>query len=223
MWTDWHPGPVVLTWHEILAFVGLCLILAAAPGANLAVVLRCASLGGQRAAVGASIGLTLGKIFWAIASLLGLAALLAASATAYQTLRLAGAAYLVWLGVQTLLSARRRSIEVTQAAAAEPREALSLKGGLRRGLLGDLLNPKVGLFYTTVFPQFIGPGDAAVTVATVLLMAHATVLMTWYPGVSYLMSRAGKALKSPQLAKILDRVMGSILIAMGIRLAAASR
>ncbi len=210
-----------LGWQELLAFVGLCLVLAATPGANLAVVLRCASLGGQRAAVGASLGLTLGKVFWAIVSLAGLAALLAASATAYQTLRLAGAVYLVWLGIQALLSARRHSSPAV--LDAEPRETMSLSGGLQRGLLGDLLNPKVGLFYTTIFPQFIGPGDSVVPVATVLLVAHAAVLMTWYPGVTYLLSQAGRALKRPQLAKLLHRVMGSILIAMGVRLAVASR
>jgi threonine/homoserine/homoserine lactone efflux protein len=214
---------VNLAWHELLAFLGLCLILAATPGANLAVVLRCASLGGQRAAVGASVGLTLGKIFWAIASLVGLAALLAASATAYQALRLAGAVYLVWLGVQALLSARRRSSEAAQDGTAEPREILSFRGGLRRGLIGDLLNPKVGLFYTTVFPQFIGPGDAVAPMAAVLVAGHALVLLTWYPGVTYLVSRAGRVLKRPHLAKLLDRVMGTILIAMGVRLAAASR
>jgi threonine/homoserine/homoserine lactone efflux protein len=213
---------VNLAWHELLAFLGLCLVLAATPGANLAVVLRCASLGGQRAAVGASVGLTLGKIFWAIASLVGLAALLAASATAYQALRLAGAVYLVWLGVQALLSARRRSSEAAQDGA-EPREILSFRGGLRRGLIGDLLNPKVGLFYTTVFPQFIGPGDAVAPMAAVLVAGHALVLLTWYPGVTYLVSRAGRVLKRPHLAKLLDRVMGTILIAMGVRLAAASR
>ena len=212
-----------ISWHELMAFAGLCLIVAATPGANLAVVLRCASLGGQRAAVGATIGLTLGKLVWAVASLLGLAALLAASATAYQALRLAGAAYLVWLGIQALLSARRRSIETAPTVADPSRVALSLPGGLRRGLVGDLLNPKVGLFYTTVFPQFIDRGTAVAPVAIALLATHAVVLMTWYPAVSYGLARAGRALKRPQLAKVMDRVMGSILIAMGVRLAATAR
>lgn len=212
---------VPLSWDELLAFLGLCLVLAATPGANLAVVLRCASLGGQRAAVAATAGLTLGKAFWALASLLGLAALLAASTAAYSIVRLAGAAYLVWLGVQALRQRRPGSGQPDGADGSRP--ALSARAGFRRGLIGDLLNPKVGLFYTTVFPQFIQPGDAVVTAALVLLTAHAAVLVTWYPSVSFALARAGRALSSPRLAALLDRVMGSMLIALGVRLAVTAR
>ncbi len=194
------------------------------PGANLAVVLRCASQGGQRAAVGATIGLTVGKVLWAIASLVGLAALLAASATAYQMLKLAGAAYLVHLGIQSLLSARCRAAEAgRESAEADARERLTPAGGLRRGLIGDLLNPKVGLFYTTVFPQFIEPGAAVAPAALVLLVTHAVVLLTWYPGVAYLISRLGRAFHRPYLTRGLERVTGTVLIALGARVAVAAR
>lgn len=206
---------VALTWGELAVFVGLCLVLAATPGANLAVVLRCAALGGQRAAVGASAGLTVGKALWAAASLVGLAALLATSATAYTVVKLLGAAYLVWLGLQALWSARR----VAQDAAVATGPPLTAWGGFRRGLLGDVLNPKVGLFYTTVFPQFIDPGDPVLLPASVLLAAHAVVLLTWYPAVSWLLARAGRALRRPALTRALSRVMGGVLVALGVRLA----
>jgi threonine/homoserine/homoserine lactone efflux protein len=90
-------------------------------------------------------------------------------------------------------------------------------------LIGDVLNPKVGLFYTTIFPQFIEPGASVAPVAAALLLTHAVVLLIWYPGVAYTLSRAGRALKRPQLAKALDRVTGAVLVAMGVRLAIASR
>jgi threonine/homoserine/homoserine lactone efflux protein len=205
---------VVLTWGELAAFMGLCLVLAATPGANLAVVLRCAALGGQRAAVGASVGLTMGKAFWAAASLVGLAALLAASATAYNAVKLLGAAYLVWLGLQALWSTRRAT--TGKLVVGPPLTAL---GGFRRGLLGDMLNPKVGLFYTTVFPQFIEPADPLVPAALALLAAHAVVLLTWYPGVSWLLARAGQALRRPALTRALSRITGGVLIGLGVRLA----
>ncbi|MGC9538877.1 LysE family translocator [Streptomyces sp. UG1] len=205
-----------LTWAQLGSFVALCLVLAATPGANLTVVLGCARQGGQRAAVAATVGLTLGKVFWAAGSVLGLATLLATSRVAYDTLRLAGAAYLIWLGVQALRSARRRSAGQRPDGVAPK---LSAFGGFRRGLIGDLLNPKVGIFYTTVFPQFIGPDDAVVPAAAALLAAHTVVLMTWYPGMSYLLTRVGRRLARPALSTVLDRLMGSVLIGLGIRLA----
>ncbi|GEC10424.1 threonine transporter RhtB [Streptomyces spinoverrucosus] len=205
-----------LSWAQLGSFVVLCLVLAATPGANLTVVLGCARQGGQRAAIAATVGLTLGKVFWAAGSVLGLATLLATSRVAYDVLRLAGAAYLIWLGVQALRSARRRP-------AVQPPDGLmpelSALGGFRRGLIGDLLNPKVGIFYTTVFPQFIGPDDAVVPAAAALLAAHTAVLMTWYPGMSYLLTRVGRRLARPGLSAVLDGVMGSALIGLGIRLA----
>lgn len=208
---------MALTWGELATFVGLCLVLAATPGANLAVVLRCAALGGQRAAVGASAGLTVGKAFWAAASLVGLAALLAASATAYTVVKLLGAAYLVWLGVQAMWSTRRAA-DGAPVVTGPPLTAL---GGFRRGLLGDVLNPKVGLFYTTVFPQFIEPGDPVVPAALVLLATHAAVLLTWYPGVSWVLARAGRALRRPALTRAFTRIMGGVLVTLGVRLALA--
>ncbi|WP_432093356.1 LysE family translocator [Streptomyces sp. bgisy100] len=207
-----------LSWTELGSFTALCLVLAATPGANLTVVLRCARQGGQRAAVAAAAGLTLGKVCWATASVLGLAALLAASPTAYATLRLAGAAYLIWLGVQALLPARHRARD-GRADGGGGTTVLSAPSGFRRGLTGDLLNPKVGIFYTTVFPQFIGPNDAVAPAAAVLLTAHTAVLMTWYPGISHLLIRMSRKLQNPRLPAVLDRIMGTVLIALGIRLA----
>ncbi|MFE0200821.1 LysE family translocator [[Kitasatospora] papulosa] len=204
-----------LSWAEMGSFVVLCLLLAATPGVNLTVVLRCARQGGQRAAIAATIGLTLGKVFWAVGSILGLAALLATSRVAYDVLRLAGAAYLIWQGVQALRSIRRVVLHPCDGVVPE----LSAFGGFRRGVIGDLLNPKVGIFYTTAFPQFIGPDDAVVPAATALLVVHAAVLMTWYPGMSYLLSRAGRRLRRPGLSAVLDGVMGCALISLGIRLA----
>jgi threonine/homoserine/homoserine lactone efflux protein len=209
--------------------MGLCFVLAATPGANLAVVLRCAGLGGQRAAVGATAGLVVGKVFWAVLSLLGLAALLAASATAYQVARLLGAAYLVWLGVQALRSARRHTGSpgdshngASSGSGGSSARGLSAAGGFRRGVLGDVLNPKVGLFYTTVFPQFLGPGDPLLATAAMLLVAHAVVLLLWYPSVSAFVLRAGRAV-GPQVKALLERMVGVVLIALGVRLAATAR
>lgn len=207
-----------MTVEELFAFAALCLVLAATPGANLAVVLRCASLGGQRAAVTSTVGLTVGKAFWAAASLAGLAAVLATSAAAYNTVRLLGAAYLMWLGVQAIWTSShdRQRVE-------GPRTVLTPWGGFRRGLVGDLLNPKVGLFYTTVFPQFIGPGDPIIRTALTLLVVHALVLLTWYPSVAYGAGRIGRTARWQGLRLWSERAMGVVLVALGVRLAIERR
>lgn len=208
---------------ELAAFTGLCVVLAATPGANLAVVLRCAASGGQRAAVGASLGLTVGKVLWAFASLVGLAALFATSAQAYQLLRLVGAGYLIWLGVQAIRHAGRGDAQSdTGPGTGARRWAVTGAGAFRRGLVGDLLNPKVGIFYTTVFPQFIGPGDAVVPAALLLLAVHATILMLWYPGVTYLLARVGR-LVHRRVTAWAERTMGVALVLLGVRLAAEAR
>jgi threonine/homoserine/homoserine lactone efflux protein len=208
-----------ISWAQMASFVALCLVLAATPGANLAVVLRCARQGGQRAATAATVGLTMGKVTWAAASVLGLAALLATSPRAYAVFALAGAAYLIWLGVHSVWSIRRRAVN---QRPDDLERKLSVVGGFRRGLVGDLLNPKVGIFYLTVFPQFIGHGDAVVPAAVVLVLAHAAVLLTWYPGMSYLLTRVGRKLRRPTLSVVLDGIMGSVLVAFGVRLALVS-
>jgi threonine/homoserine/homoserine lactone efflux protein len=109
----------------------------------------------------------------------------------------------------------REALGPAPAGGLEPE--LSARGGFRRGLIGDLLNSEVGIFYTTMFPQFIGPDDAVVPAAAALLAAHTAVLMTWYPGMSHLLTRVGRRLASPGLSAVLDGVMGSALIGLGNR------
>lgn len=173
---------------DILSFVALCIGLALVPGPNLAVVLRSAARGGQRAAWASAAGLTSSKAMWAAASLIGFAQLLSSSAEIYSTLRLPGGLYLIYLGISTFRTNRRspREAEAGAVAAGEP----SVWRAARAGALTDVLNPKVGAFYLAVFPQFIRPGDHVVASASVLLLAHAVVLMTYYPLVAALSLRA---------------------------------
>src|SRR3954451_25406500 len=108
----------------------------------MAMVARSVFLGGRRAAFGTTLGIAAGCMGWAIASAAGVAAVLAASETAYDALRLAGAAYLVWLGVQSLLAARRGQDSDPIATAARP-----ARSPFRQGLVTNLFNPKIALFY----------------------------------------------------------------------------
>jgi threonine/homoserine/homoserine lactone efflux protein len=202
---------------HLLAFAGLCVVLAATPGTNLAVVLRCAVGGGQRAAVAATAGLADGKVVWAVWSVAGLATLVTTWAVGCQVARLIGAAYLTWLGIQALRAARSRHAPSPEAAPS-PDEVMSARGAFRRGFLGDVLNPKVGIFYATVFPQFIGPGDDIALSAAALLGAHALVLMTWYPGVAFALGRVGRVV-SRRVKALAEGALGAALVLFGVRMA----
>jgi threonine/homoserine/homoserine lactone efflux protein len=143
--------------HEPFVFLGVIALLTITPGADMAMVSRSVFMGGRRDAFATTLGISAGCLIWALASAAGIAAVLAASETAYDTLGLVGAAYLVWLGVQSLLAARRgyHGGETVQGAAHRG------PSPFRQGLLTNLFNPKIALFYTTFLPQFIGPGDPA--------------------------------------------------------------
>lgn len=167
---------------RLLTFVGLAALLTITPGADTAVVTKVALEQGRRAALRTTAGIITGLMLWATASAAGLAAILTASATAFTVIKLAGAAYLLWLGIQSLWPRRRQ--EVAAAAAPMPvgdaHGAGDSGGGrspFRRGLLSNVLNPKVGIFYTTFLPQFIAPGEPVF--ATSLLLAAIHGAMGW--------------------------------------------
>jgi threonine/homoserine/homoserine lactone efflux protein len=209
----------MLTGGELTTFLALCVVLALVPGPNLAIVLRNTARGGQPAAWATAAGLTASKAVWAIGSLVGLASILNASATAWSTLRLLGAAYLLYLGVSTLL-AQRKGLTAGTTSGGAPQ--ISLAASARSGAFSDLLNPKVGAFYLAVFPQFIGPGDPVMLTGAALLLVHAVVLMSYYPLV------AAGSLRTARLAgagwqRILETGLGAALIGAGAILAADAR
>jgi threonine/homoserine/homoserine lactone efflux protein len=119
-------------------------------------------------------------------------------------------------------SARRHSADTggSDEHADSGRRLLSTVGAFRRGLVGDVLNPKVGLFYTTVFPQFVRADDPLLPTAVLLLAVHAVILLLWYPTVSTVVLRAGRLI-GPRAKTLLERAMGAVLIGLGVRLAVA--
>ncbi len=142
--------------------------------------------------------------------------MLAASETAYDTLRLVGAAYLVWLGVQSLLAARRGYY------ASEPLGAAGRSGPspFRQGLLTNLFNPKIALFYTTFLPQFIGPGDPVLLLSLAMASVHILLGLAWLSAYAWLLDRAVEAFKGSRVRRALDAFTGAVLVALGIRVAA---
>ena len=202
--------------REPLVFLGVITLLTITPGADMAMVARSVFMGGRRAAFATTLGISAGCVIWALASAAGIAAVLAASETAYDTLRLVGAAYLVWLGVQSLLAAKRGYY------ASEPLGAAGRSGPspFRQGLLTNLFNPKIALFYTTFLPQFIGPGDPVLLLSLAMASVHILVGLAWLSAYAWLLDRAVEAFRGSRVRRALDALTGAVLVALGFRVAA---
>lgn len=206
---------------RLLAFIGLAALLTITPGADMAVVTKVALEQNRRAALRTTVGIITGLMLWATASAVGLAAILTASATTFTVIKFAGAAYLLWLGVQSLWP--KRGQQQTLAPAGGDAGDQPTRSPFRRGLLTNLLNPKVGIFYTTFLPQFIAPGEPVFAKSLLLAAIHASMGLVWMSGYAFLVTKAGDVLRSPSVKRILDRVTGIVLIAFGVRLAVERR
>jgi threonine/homoserine/homoserine lactone efflux protein len=188
----------------ILTFTLVALVLTVTPGADTALVLRSSVAGGRQAGVRCTLGICLGTMTWAAASALGVAALVEQSRLAYDLLRYAGAGYLVWLGVQALRS------RPTGAAGAPPLRPF------RSGLLTNLLNPKIGVFYATLLPQFLRPGDPVLATSLLLAGIHALLGLVWLSLLATAAGRAAALLSRDRWRQRLERVTGVALLGFGV-------
>jgi threonine/homoserine/homoserine lactone efflux protein len=202
-----------MSWSTVLAWSGLAALLTITPGVDMALVARSALAQGRRAALWTTGGIVSGLLVWAAASAVGVAALLAASATAYDALRLAGAAYLVWLGVRSIAHAGAPP----PPAAAEPRGGRS---AYATGLVSNLANPKIVVFYSTVLPSFVPEGSSVLGWSLLLAAIHAGMGLVWLSAYAWALHRARAVLERPRVRRTLDRATGAVLVALGLRLAA---
>jgi threonine/homoserine/homoserine lactone efflux protein len=201
---------------RLIAFVGVAALLTVAPGPDMALVLRNALRGGRPAVVPTAAGIATGCVVWGAASSLGVAALLAASAQLYQALKLAGAAYLVFLGLLALKAAIRGP-----AAEAGPSDPTRTRAGAyRQGLLTNLLNPKVGVFYATFLPQFIEPGQPVFATSVALACIHAGMGLVWLTIYGYGASRLADVISRGRIRQAIEVATGTVLVVFGLKLAA---
>jgi RhtB (resistance to homoserine/threonine) family protein len=199
---------------DLLPFLALSVLLILIPGPDTAVVTKNAIVGGRRAGVLASVGVAIGLATWTVAAALGIAALLRASAPAFLALKLVGAVYLVWIGVQMLRA--RANAGDPAGRAGRPRTAAR---SLRQGLLSDLGNPKIAVFFTSFLPQFVHGGGSAFVPLLVLGAIFAALTLLWLVCYAALIGRASALMRRPAVRRALDRVTGVVLIGFGIRLA----
>ncbi|WP_216212715.1 LysE family translocator [Amycolatopsis aidingensis] len=207
------------SWGQLVPFGGVVLLGAISPGPDFAVVLRHAALSGRRAGSATALGITAGILVWSVVAAFGVAGLLAASATAFTVVKLAGAAYLVFLGAKALLAARRGGESLPWSP--EP-DALGAGRAFRQGLLCNVLNPKCAVFFVALLPQFL---PAAPTLADTVLLSAIPVLCTalWFLVVANVVGAMRRLFTAPRVRRTLDAVTGTLLVALGLRLALQAR
>lgn len=204
---------------DLVAFIGVVAVIVVLPGPDMALVLQNGLARGRRAAVETAIGINAGLLVWAVAAALGIAALLHASAPAFMLLKLAGAAYLVWLGLRALRDAWRGTPDASAPQVASPRRA----SPFRQGLLSNLLNPKIALVFTTLIPQFVHAGDPAVAKTLLLAAIFIGMGLVWLTSYALLVAKVGELLKRSVVRRVLNAVTGTVLAALGVRLAFTDR
>jgi threonine/homoserine/homoserine lactone efflux protein len=199
---------------QLLTLAGVFLLGAMSPGPDFIIVLRSALSGGRRAGMAAACGIATGLLGWAAVTSLGVAGLLAASAVAFTVVKLVGAAYLVLLGVQALLAARRGGYD----KALEPGKETTTRGAFAAGLLTNLFNPKVAVFFLALFPQFL-PHDATAIDVAVLAVVAATAPLCWFLFLANIVTVLRRFLVRATVRRALDAVMGTVLVGLGVRIA----
>ena len=206
--------------QALLSFTFAAALLTITPGLDTALVLRTAAVEGRKQAMLAGVGICSGCLVWGIAASFGLSALLAVSRFAYNLLRIVGAFYLGYLGMKLLIRALcSTSSKSTTEPAWKRRESADGSRWLRRGLLTNLLNPKVGGFYLSFLPQFIPAGVQVWSFSMLLALIHATEGILWFLLLTNATESLAGWLRQRRVAMALDSAMGAILIAFGVKLA----
>lgn len=200
-----------------LPFLLAITVLTMSPGVDSLLVIRNAARGGLRDGLLTSLGICMGLFAHATVSALGLSVILLGSATLFAAMKLAGAAYLVWLGIQSLRSAwHARGLSIPEQRSQAVPAALSL----REGLLSNVLNPKPIIFYMAFLPQFIDPAHSALLQSLAMAAMHFTIAMVWQGILVVMVDRARSLLARPRVSKVMDTVTGALLLGFGAKLAA---
>jgi RhtB (resistance to homoserine/threonine) family protein len=203
---------------RFVAWIGVAVVLIVTPGPDTALVIRNALRGGARSASLSALGIAIGSSIWAAASVLGVAVLLESSDLAFTVLKYAGAAYLVYLGLRSLIGSFRKNGDsaASPISPATPRAKASNAFG--QGLLNNLLNPKAGAIFVSVMPQFIEPHDSVVRLV-LMVACYDAIVIAWLCMYGYVVSRAGRGRIGGRVRKSLERVTGTVMVGLGVRLA----
>ena len=200
---------------DFAPFLVISVLLILIPGPDTAIVTKHALLAGRRGGMYASFGVTVGLAVWTLLAAVGLAAVLHASEVAFLAVKIVGAVYLVWMGIQLL---RNPPVAVEVSADVGRGRDVARKAA-RQGLLTDLSNPKVGVFFTSFLPQFVHGGSHGFAALLLLGTIFGVLTLLWLLFYGFLVGHGSTVLRRPAVRRALDRFTGVVLVVFGIRLA----
>ncbi|MET9762263.1 LysE family translocator [Streptomyces sp. NPDC006372] len=199
---------------QLLAATGVLAVLTVVPGPDMAVVTKRAIASGWQDGLRTVGGIAAGLLIWGALTVVGLAAVLAASATAYTVVKLAGAVYLGVLGVQALLQSRRSRPVTSGVSAPSPSGS-----PWRTGLISNVFNPKIAVFYTGLLPTLAPSGFSPHMGMALLILVHVTLTLVWLGGYVLVLAKARAFFEKPSVRRTMDRLTGVVLIGFGIKVA----
>jgi RhtB (resistance to homoserine/threonine) family protein len=203
---------------QVLAFTGVAALLTLTPGSDTMLVVRSALVRGRRAGLLTVLGICCGLFIHATLSAVGLSVVLVQSARAFEILKLAGAGYLLCLGLQSIWSAARGALPAERTVGP-----VGARRAFAEGLLNNVLNPKVAVFYLAFLPQFVGPGDPVLAKSILLASIHFAQGIVWLSLVTLFVARLRGTLTRPRVQRALESLTGLVLVGFGVRLAMERR
>jgi threonine/homoserine/homoserine lactone efflux protein len=193
------------------------------PGPDTALTIRNALLGGRRSGVFTAIGVGAGQTTWTVATSAGLAALLVASEPVFRAVKVVGAAYLAFLGLQALDRALRHGAANSEAVAGPSTLRLRPGVALRQGAISNLMNPKMAAFFPALLPQFAPEGEATFLALLLLGLTFSLMTVVWLTGYAFAVAKAGDLLRRPRVRALVEATTGVVLAALALRLATEDR
>lgn len=206
-----------------LAFLGVSIMVIVTPGPDTAITIRNTLLGGRSAGILTALGVGCGLTIWALATSVGLVALLTASEPLFLAVKYAGAAYLIYLGMQALREAIWPAQSHHAQAPTVPHTRLAPVAAFRQGFISDLGNPKIAVFFPSLLPQFVPAGQPSFLSLLLLGVVFALITFSWLTVYATVVAKAGDWLRRPNVRRIVEAVSGTLLIGLGIRIAAEQR
>ena len=198
---------------DLAGFVAVAVLVVITPGPDMTLVARNTFAGGRTAGLATSAGTCSGLLVHATAAAFGLSAVLLASSQAFTVVKIAGAAYLVFLGIRTIVTSGRDAASARGPKPADPLTAY------RQGLLTNVLNPKIAVFFLSLLPQFVDPGPGFA--ARLLLLSGLFIVMglVWLTAYTLMLHAVRATARRPRVRKTIETVTGVVLVALGARLA----
>jgi threonine/homoserine/homoserine lactone efflux protein len=209
--------------ESFMAFFAVSAIVIVTPGPDTALTIRNTLIGGRRGGVCTALGVSFGQAIWAGAASFGIVALIVSSEPLFLAIKYAGAAYLVVLGAQALIGAAWRSARATTPLPPPRLRRLSAKAALVQGLVSDLGNPKMAIFFASLLPQFVPANETSFLAPMSLGLIFCAMTLAWLAAYAAVVAKAGDLLNRGRIRRAIEAVTGAVLIAVGLRIAAEQR